>query len=82
MAEAAVYRELTAIFRDVFARDDLTLVPGLNASDVPGWDSFMQISIVIAVEERYGFKFSTRELDGLGNLGDLVRIVLARRTRR
>jgi acyl carrier protein len=78
MQDDAVYAQLTEIFQDVFMRDDLVLRPELTARDVPGWDSFKQIEIVIAVEEKYGIKFHTRDLDGLHNVGDLARVVLAK----
>jgi acyl carrier protein len=35
-------------------------------------------TIMIAVEERYGVKFRTRELESLQNVGDLVRAVLTK----
>ena len=78
MTEAEIYQQLTEIFRDVFGRDDMELTPDLSAKDVAGWDSFKQIEIMIAVEERYGVKFRTRELESLQNVGDLVRAVLAK----
>jgi len=78
MLEAELYGQLTEIFHDVFMRDDFSLKPELTASDVQGWDSFKQIEIIIAVEERYGIKFHTRELDSLRNVGDLARVVLAK----
>ena len=48
------------------------------AKDVPGWDSFKQIDIILAVEEKYRIKLNTRELDSLQNVGDLVRVIAAR----
>ena len=78
MQEAEVYTALTDIFRDVFMRDDMELRPELTAKDVPGWDSFKQIEIIIALEEKYGIKFHTRELDSLANVGDLARVVAAK----
>jgi acyl carrier protein len=78
MQEAEIYAQLTEIFRDVFMRDNIELKPELTAKDVPGWDSFKQIEIVIVVEEKYGIKFHTRDLDGLRNVGDLARTVLAK----
>jgi len=79
MSEAAFYPALTEIFRDVFLRD-VPLRPELTAKDVPGWDSFKQIEIIVALEERYGIKFRTKELDSLNNVGDLARI-LAEKTK-
>lgn len=75
MTEADIYAALTEIFRDVFLRDELELRPELSAKDVPGWDSFKQIDIILAVEEKYQIKLNTRELDSLHNVGDLVRVI-------
>ncbi|HUI34353.1 MAG TPA: acyl carrier protein [Stellaceae bacterium] len=75
MTEAKIYETLTTIFHDVFLRDDLALSPELSAKDVPDWDSFKQIEIIIAAEERFGIKFRTREMDSLNNVGDLVRLI-------
>jgi acyl carrier protein len=75
MSEDEVYEALTMIFRDVFLRDDMELTPGLSAKDVDDWDSFKQIEIIIAVEENFGIKFRTREMDGLNNVGDLARLI-------
>ncbi|MBV8616503.1 MAG: acyl carrier protein [Acetobacteraceae bacterium] len=69
---------LTEIFRDVFRRDDLELRPDLSAQDVEGWDSFKQIEIILAAEGRFGIKMTTRELDSLRNVGDLVRVIAAK----
>jgi len=77
-SEAEIYSGLTEIFHDVFMRDDLVLKPDLSAKDVQGWDSFKQIEIIMAAEEKYGIKFTTRELDSLQNVGDLVRVVTAK----
>jgi len=75
VTEAKIYETLTTIFHDVFLRDDLALSPELSAKDVPDWDSFKQIEIIIAAEERFGIKFRTREMDSLNNVGDLVRLI-------
>ncbi len=77
-SEPEIYRDLTEIFHDVFMRDDLVLKAELSAKDVQGWDSFKQIEIIMAIEERFGIKFTTRELDSLQNVGDLVRVVAAK----
>ena len=80
MSEAAIYAGLQEIFRDVFLSDDIELRPELSAKDVPGWDSFKQIDIILAVEEKYRIKLNTRELDSLHNVGDLVRVIADKTT--
>ena len=74
-AEHEIYALLTEIFHDVFLRDDLVLTPELSAKDVRGWDSFKQIEVIMAVEERFEMQLNTREIDSLRNVGDLVRVI-------
>jgi acyl carrier protein len=73
--EADTYAGLTEIFHDVFMRDDIALTPDLTAKQVQGWDSFKQIEIIMACEEKWGIKFNTRELDSLRCVGDLAKMV-------
>jgi acyl carrier protein len=73
--EAEIYGALTEIFNDVFMRDDMVLTPELSAKDVKGWDSFKQIEIIMATEERFSIQLNTREIDSLQCVGDLVRVV-------
>lgn len=75
MREAEIYPALEEIFRDVFMRDDIRLSADMTARDLEGWDSFKQVEIIIAAESRYRIKFSTRELDNLLSVGDLVRVI-------
>jgi acyl carrier protein len=76
--QTAITAALTEIFNDVFMRDDMRLTPDLSAKDVQGWDSFKQIEIIISCEERFGIKLNTREIDGLKNVGDLMRVIAAK----
>lgn len=75
MPEDAIYAALESIFHDVFLRDDIKLTPHTTAKDIAGWDSFKQIDIILSVEAQYKTKFSTRELDSLHSVGDLVRVI-------
>lgn len=77
MEEAAIYAALEEVFRDVFMHD-VKLKASLTAKDVPGWDSFKQIEIIVGLEERYNIKFHTRELDSLQSVGDLVRVLASK----
>ena len=76
--EADIYSALTEIFHDVFMRDDIVLSPELTAKQVQGWDSFKQIEIIMATEERFGIQLNTREIDSLQMVGDLVRVVASK----
>jgi acyl carrier protein len=78
MSEAEIYSALSDIFGQVFKRRDIALRPDLTAADVPGWDSFRHIDIIMAAEERFRIILDTQDIDGMKNLGDLVKIVSAR----
>ena len=77
-SEAEIYQRLTEIFHEVFSRDDITLRPDLAAKDVAGWDLFRQVEIIMAAQEVFNMQFSTRELDSMANVGDLVQVIAAK----
>ena len=78
MQQQDIYAELTTIFRDLFDDDTLVLNPGLTASDVPDWDSFNHINLIVAVEAKFGVKFQTAELESMHTVGHLVDLVQSR----
>jgi acyl carrier protein len=80
MQQQDIYTQLTGIFHDLFDDDTLVLNPGLTAADVPEWDSFNHINLIVAIEARFGIKFQTAELESMqtvGHLADLVQSKLA-----
>ena len=78
LTESQIYERLTEIFREAFFRDDLWLSVSMTARDIDGWDSLKQIMILVSVEQRLNVKFSTREMDNLHCVGDLVTLIAAK----
>jgi acyl carrier protein len=76
--DAEIFNRTTAVIAEVLERPGLTLTETTTAKDVEGWDSFRQIEILLSLEQAFGIKFSSAEMDSLGNVGDLVRAVAAR----
>ena len=75
MQTATIYAELTPIFRDLFDDDDLVPTANLTAAEVPEWDSFNHINLVVAIEDHFGVKFHTAELESLQSVGQLVSLL-------
>jgi acyl carrier protein len=73
-----VYDELTRVFHQVFERDDLVLTPELAADDVPGWDSFQHVEIILEVQERFNIRLTSKDLDHLQTVGDLARVIVTK----
>jgi acyl carrier protein len=78
---ADILQQLQTVFRDGFDDDDLVLTPQTTAADVPGWDSLRHVVLMVAVEQRFGVRFSVQELPELNNIGDLVRLIAAKQKR-
>ena len=70
---------LNEVFRDVFEDDELCVSGQTTAADVEGWDSLMHVTLVINVEKAFGVRFSSSEIAGLRNVGELVTLVERKR---
>lgn len=68
-------QKLTEVFRTIFNIPDLELRDELTAADVPGWDSFNHVNLVIAIEIEFGVTFTTDEISALQNVGDMKRLL-------
>jgi acyl carrier protein len=75
MTEAEIYSGLQGVFNSVFRQQDIPLTAELTADQVPGWDSFRYVSLIMATEEYFRIKFLGPEIDELRNIGDLVHAI-------
>ena len=75
MTEREILAKLNDIFRDIFDDDSIELTTESTANDIPEWDSFNHINIIVASEMKFGVKFRTSELESLTNVGDFVRLI-------
>jgi acyl carrier protein len=80
MQQQDIYAQLTAIFHDLFDDDTIVLTPELTAAEVPEWDSFNHINLIVAVESQFKIKFQTAELEQLHTVGHLVDLIAAKLT--
>lgn len=60
------------VFRDVFTDAGLVVYDEMQAKDVQGWDSLTHISLIMAIEEAFGIRFTTREVMGFQNVGEML----------
>lgn len=64
--------ELNEVFCSVFQDDTIDLRRDMTANDVDGWDSLSHLNLILAVETRFKFRFTQKELLSLRTVGDLV----------
>lgn len=68
----ATIEMLNEILSEVFDDYDLKISPEMTANDVDGWDSLSHVNLIVAIEAKFGFRFSQKELLSLKQVGDLL----------
>lgn len=66
------------IFREVFDNDNLEIYDAMQAKDVSNWDSLTHITLIMAIEDAFGIKFTTREVMGFQNVGEMMQCLRAK----
>jgi acyl carrier protein len=66
---------LTRVFTKVFENPPPEIRSDMTADEVPGWDSLTHIDLVVAIEKEFKIRFTTSEITGLTNVGDLVSLI-------
>lgn len=75
MDTVTIYAQLTGLFQDVFDDEAIVVRPELTADDVDEWDSLAHIRLVLAIEKKFGLKFSAAEVGRLKNVGEFVSLI-------
>lgn len=77
MTRESVLKELNGIIEEVLDVDNLNISEETTASDVEDWDSIMHIEIVVEIEEHYGIKFQTKQIEEFKNVGNIISAIIA-----
>lgn len=75
MLQAVTIEQLEEIVRDVFDDDAVEITEDTTAKDVDGWDSLNHIRFLVSVEQRFKIRFTSREVESLQNLGELLKAI-------
>lgn len=70
-----ILAEVKTIMCDVFDVDDLDISKDTTARDIEEWDSLSHIRLIVAIEQHFGIKFTSLEVEGFKSVGDLVAAV-------
>lgn len=76
MTREEVYENLNEVFQDVFDDEEIVVNDNTTAEDIEDWDSLEHINLIVAIEEKFGMKFSMAEVTGLKNVGEMVDVIL------
>lgn len=78
MTEQVIFERLTAVFRDIFDDDSITIGRQTTANDIEDWDSLEHIRLIGAVEREFGVKFTMKEVSSMKNVGEMADIIAER----
>ena len=78
--EEKIYEALNEIFQDIFDDDEIVVEASTTSDDIEDWDSLEHINLVVAIEKRFGLKFSMVEVNGMKDVGEMVEIIKTRGT--
>ena len=78
IAETILMR-IAKVFHEIFDDNTIVVTRQTSPPDVDGWDSMMQVNIVVAVEREFGVRLSGKDMafKTVGDLEDCVRARLA-----
>jgi acyl carrier protein len=66
------------IFQDVLEDRSVVVTEDSTPANTPGWDSFAQVKLTLAMEEEFGITFTLDEVAGITRAGDFVRVLESR----
>ncbi len=73
-----IFEGLNKVFRDVFDDEDIIVTAETTSEDIEDWDSLEHINLIVAVEKKFGMKFSMGEVTTMKNVGEMAEIIKSR----
>ena len=74
-SDQKIYSTLNEIFCELFALDNIEITANTTADDIESWDSFQHVHIILSVEERFGIKLDTSEIEQYLQICNLVQAI-------
>ena len=78
MDRSEIIAKIKEVMMDVMDLDELHIDERTTARDVEGWDSLTHIRLVVAMEQAFRVKFTTGEVEGFKNVGDMITSIEAK----
>ena len=76
MTKDEIRRTISELLADFLEEDKIELADDMVADDVDGWDSIVHMKLVLAIEEVYGIRFESEEINAPENVGALLDLLV------
>ena len=75
MEYEAVWSTVLEIFVDVMDNPDVQITEATTAANIEEWNSITHVMLIVAIEKKFGVKFTAAEVQKLGNVGNLAALI-------
>lgn len=66
---------LRTVFAEVLSIDAAGIVAETSPDTVPGWDSFAMVTLIAAIEQKFGMNFEFQDLIEVTSFGSVLAIL-------
>ena len=74
-----VLKKVEMVFKDVLDDENIIVSLSTTADDVPEWDSLNHIELVVEVEKEFKISFTTEEIEGFKNVGEMCESIVRKK---
>lgn len=72
MDRIEILKQISEVFKETLDNDELDIQEEITANDVEEWDSLTHIQLVVAVEKKFGVRFTSKEIQSWKNVGEML----------
>ena len=75
MERSEIISQINDIFIDTLDNDDIVITESTTANDIEEWDSLTHIQLVVAIEKKFGIRFTSKEIQSWSDVGEMLNCI-------
>jgi acyl carrier protein len=75
MTRNELITQINTIFIDILDNENLAIGEETTADDIEEWDSLSHIQLVVAIEKHFKMRFTSKEIQSWGNVGEMLKCI-------